>query len=221
MVYKIYLWVIGMLISLIIAGDNSTNKEMANYDSLSTEKAIIAIQEKYNLPSLCLALVNEDSLLVQIEHGIIAVGQTKKVTSEMEYQIGSLSKAFTSYIAACLVEESVISWEAKLVDIVPTLKEVALNHYTTITLTELLSHRAGLPDYTTVESLNNLAKEKAGADAVVLAKQLVKEKPVTEGTFLYSNVGYSLASLMLEKVSGKSFRELIDIYIGEPFGIEY
>ncbi len=219
--HKQTMCMIGLVVSILFAVGSKTEKEEDKYKTLSTEQAIVAIQEKYKLPSLCLAFVTEDSVLVKVENGKISSKNTKKVTSSMQYQIGSLTKAFTSYTAASLVEEGKIKWDALLLDIIPELKESALKEYATVSLADLLSHRAGLPDYTTVESLNTLATEKTGSDGVLLATQLVKEKPVTESTFLYSNVGYSLASLMLERVSGKPWKELIDMYIAEPYGIEY
>lgn len=188
-------------------------------DSVSTEDAIIAIQKRYHLPSLCLALVSEDSVLIELESGTI--DGRREVSAKQQYQIGSLSKSFTSYAAACLVEEGVISWDAKLLELVPELKESARGEYKEITLADLLSHRAGFPDYTEVAELNALALKESGTNSVLLVKQLIQEKPASEGTFLYSNVGYSAAALMLERASNNSWEELIRRYIGVPYGIEY
>lgn len=192
-----------------------------NYDSLSTEDAVIAIQERYHLPSLCLALVSDDSVLVKIENGTVAAGGEKSVSDKQLYQVGSLSKSFTSYTAACLVQEGVVAWDDLLLDVVPELENVAREEYRGVTLADLLSHRAGFPDYTKVEELNALALKETGSNSSLLLKELIQKEPVTEGTFLYSNVGYAAAALMLERVSGRSWEELINKYIGKPYGIEY
>ncbi len=198
-----------------------SNAQSTEINSLSMNDAIEEIREKYSLPSISMAVFTADSVLWDIQTGTISSESDRIITPDMTYQIGSMTKAMTGYVAARLVEDEKISWETKLFDIHPELKEDALELYSDISLANLLSHRSGIAAYEKSEELDDLLSQPYGDDRKEFTEHLLSLESEAVGYFNYSNAGYAVATLMLETVSGKTWKELLDIYIHEPYGIDF
>jgi D-alanyl-D-alanine carboxypeptidase len=197
------------------AGDNSpVEKE-------SMENAVNSIRNSYGIPSISLAVFTEDSTYWKITTGTTTAEGKRHVTEEMPYHTGSLTKAMTSFAAANLVEEKKISWNTKFFSLFPELKESALSIYSDITLADLLSHRAGIAPYETGEELAELYREDIGKERYDFAKAVLSENSETVGQFTYSNGGYALATLMLEKVSQKGWEDLMEQYLHNDKNIDF
>lgn len=85
---------------------------------------------------------------------------------------------------------------------------------------DLLSHRAKVQPYTGGQTYQELPKFRRSKSErrKQFAKYLLKEEPVISSKpYNYSNAGYSIAALMLEKVSGKTWelmtKELLKIHL--------
>ena len=170
---------------------------------------------KNQIPELGFAVISKDSI---IELRILGYHrndsrneQTKAKLSD-NFHLGSNTKAITGFVAAHLVETKKIKWTTKFFDLFPSWKKSSNPAYYDVTLAELLSHRAKIQPYTSgleFQELPDFKGDKA-QQRRLFAKYLLYEKPVknTERIYNYSNAGYSIASLMLEKVSGLSWERL-------------
>ena len=141
------------------------------------------------------------------------------------FHLGSNTKAITSFIAATLVEQNKISWDTKFFELFPTWLSMSNPAYEDITLQQLLSHQAGIPAYTEGREFDVLPpfegeKEQQRKEFV---QHVLRSKPLGPiGTsYHYSNAGYSLAAVMLEKVSGKTWEGLVTDIIGDQLGMRY
>lgn len=141
------------------------------------------------------------------------------------WHVGSNTKAMTATLAARLVEQGVIAWDSTLggtlagldVEIHPDLAEV--------TLLELLSHRSGIMANAGLVTMLRLAgaddDRDYSADRLTLARAVFGEPPAgPRGAFLYSNVGYAAAGLMLETAAGQSYETLMEREVFTPLGME-
>jgi CubicO group peptidase (beta-lactamase class C family) len=182
-----------------------------------------SIRRKHHLPELACAVVSADKIIDITTTGYHRIDKqdaedTAKLTDH--FHLGSNTKAITGFIAAMLVEQGKLKWDTKFFDLYPGLKKEANPAYANITLQQLLSHRAGIQPFTNGE------KEKAphsngskSEQRLEFAKYVLKMPPVhpdkynvydySGGEYVYSNAGYSIASLMLEKAAGKSWEELV------------
>jgi CubicO group peptidase (beta-lactamase class C family) len=129
--------------------------------------------------------------------------------------LGSNTKAMTATVIALLVEEGKLSWRSTLGDLFPDSKSEFHADFPAVTLEQLLTHRAGLPSNFPYrrEIGGSLAAER---EAVL--KQVLAQPPLhPPGTkFLYSNVGYIVAGHAAERVTGKSWEELMTARLFEP-----
>lgn len=170
---------------------------------------------KNQIPELGFVVVSVDSILELKTLGFhrtdIKNKQTKANINDY-FHLGSNTKAITGFIAAYLVENNKITWTTKFFDLFPNWKTKSNSAYYNITLADLLSHRAKIQPYTSgleYQELPDFKGDKSN-QRKQFAKYLLIEKPVEDkgNTYNYSNAGYSIAALMLEKVSGKSWEQL-------------
>ncbi|MFC2088305.1 serine hydrolase domain-containing protein [Calditrichota bacterium] len=186
----------------------------------SIEKQIDSIRTEYNIPAVSYGVVRNDSVMVQNAIGFRDINTKEKVQTGDLFHIGSNTKAFTSFLAAKLVEQGLITWDTKLFDLYPELKNECKPDYFNITLLELLSHRARLikfmddsETYPIIDYEKNIEGDLSIAEKRYhFIKQVLKYEPIAwhdHPDDRYSNAGFIAAALMLEKAVGKTWEKLI------------
>ena len=181
------------------------------------------IRIKYKIPELAFAVVSADTIFELQTLGVQRINTDFKAKPDDRFHIGSNTKAVTSFISALLVEQGKIKWNTKFFDLFPELKQKSKKVYQNITLKDLLTFRGKLPAYTyTFEKPTK--KQITGDNAeqrFQLAKYFLAQKPMqSENGLTPSNADYILAGLMLERVTQKSFKELV-IDFGNTLGIDF
>jgi CubicO group peptidase (beta-lactamase class C family) len=142
--------------------------------------------------------------------GTRKAGTDVAATIDDHWHLGSETKAMTAVIIATFVERGRLTWETTLGDVFPELAAGFPSHFRAITVTQLLSHHAGLPA--------NLAWREIARSASTLPEQRVnslKRAATTAATlssrpgakFEYSNLGYVLGGAVAERLGGKPWEE--------------
>ncbi len=126
------------------------------------------------------------------------------------YQIASLSKTFTAVAVMQLVEKELLHLDDPISQYFPDFPNGE-----TITISHLLSHSSGIQDYLKGGSEFDYSKEWNPNDIVNTVSD--SELEFTPGkSFSYSNTGYVMLGLIIEKVSGQSYANYIEEHIFEP-----
>lgn len=191
-----------------------------------------SIRLKYNIPELAFAVVSSDSVYEMAVIGFQRKDGHYEANLTDKFRLGSNTKAITGFIAAQLVKENKIQWNTKFFDLFPELKETSNPAYHELTLINLLTFRTRLFPYTytypepTKEQFSGNEEEQR----YQFTKWFFQQTPVTsEGDYHFSNLGYTASGLMLEKVSGKTYKELVSdlgkllditFYFGTPNTID-
>jgi CubicO group peptidase (beta-lactamase class C family) len=130
------------------------------------------------------------------------------------FEIGSISKVFTSTLLASFVVDE----KLKLKDNINDYIDLPIKEDTKITFEQLANHTSGLPrlpsnlDLTTVDPANPYKKYGAKELDEYLKEQLeTKQAPGSKNT--YSNLGAGLLGYTLSKISNLSFDELLQKHI--------
>ncbi len=177
--------------------------------SLALKEKIKQAQQESQIPAIGVSLITPQTVYTFV-NGKTQIGKKEKVSAEAKFHLGSNTKAITAFIAMRLIEQKKLKLETRFFDLYPELRSGAQLEYYEITLGDLLSHEAFIPGYTKGSELAKFRKLKGSAsdNRYAFAQEVVQDKPAKNGT--YSNAGYVLATLMLEKVTDKTYRQLLE-----------
>jgi CubicO group peptidase (beta-lactamase class C family) len=176
-------------------------------DDFEISNSLKTIREKRGVPGLSAAIVRPDRDLRIGSVGVRKVSSPEAFTSSDLVHVGSCTKAMTATMIATLVEAGKLSWTTTLAAIFP--ESTIHEDYRNVTLSQLLSHRAGLPAN---GAWWGLGSEKSTTDqrCELLKRVLGRPPHLKPGTkMLYSNVGYAFAALMAETVTKLSWEQLM------------
>ncbi|MGN4406512.1 serine hydrolase domain-containing protein [Bacillus cereus group sp. MYBK59-1] len=137
--------------------------------------------------------------------GLASIEENLPITTKSVFNIASVSKQFTAFSILLLEQEGRLSLDDSIVKFAPSIGTYA----EPVTLRHLIHHTGGLVDYMELAQAENIKF----TDILTVEQSLkhlnghqIARFPV--GTkFEYSNTGYFLLSLVVEKVSGKSLRQ--------------
>jgi len=191
-----------------------------------------SVRNVYHIPELAFAVISSDSVYEMHVLGY------KRALSEIpaepndKFRIGSNTKAITGFLAAQLVKEEKISWDTKFFDLFPEMKAESNPAYYDLSLLNLLTFRTRLFRYTYTNK-EPTKKQFTGTEEeqrYQFTQWFLQHKPVPgKDSINFSNLGYVAAGLMLEKASGKPYKQMvqelgaqlhIDFNFGQPNNID-
>lgn len=190
-------------------------------------KSADSIRVASGIPELGYAVLSSDSILLKNVIGYHRFDRktpADRAKATDLFHLGSNTKAITGFVAAYLVEQVKISWGTKFFALFPELRKEANPAFYDITLSELLGHRAWIKPYVSGEEFQLLPKfsgnksEQRKAFVTYLLKNDALDR--NDQPYNYSNAGYSVAALMLEKASGKTWEQLVAEVFGK-LGLSY
>jgi len=203
------------------AGTNEGGLSMPRDGEAELAGMLEPIARKFRLPAIAGALVTSNGLKTAAAVGFRKWGNPVPVTVNDLWHLGSDTKAMTAVLAARLVEEGQLRWETRVDEVFPDLASVFHPQARTITVEQLLMHRAGL-----VPNLNWGRYFGSENDAVrdqrlrAVREALSKPPGHTPGThFEYSNLGYVVCGAMLERRTDQAWEDLIQKRLFEPLGM--
>lgn len=181
-----------------------------------SQKTVDSIRVAGEIPELAYAVLNSDTVLQQGVIGYHRVNRKEpgdKAKISDLFHLGSNTKAITSVVAAYLVEQVKLSWTTKFFALFPEWRKDANPAFYNMTLSDLLGDRAGIKPYVSGEEFLLLPKFEGSKSEQrrAFVNYLIKNDALPENgqPFNYSNAGYSVAALMLEEASGKTWEQLV------------
>ncbi len=156
-------------------------------------------------PGCAVAVYQDGRILLAKGYGSANLEYGVPITPTTPFIVGSVSKQFTAAAIALLVEEKRIALTDDVRKYVPELADYG----TPITIDHLVHHTSGLRDWWELVALAGLRFDDTYAVADVLemtARQRgLNFKPGDR--YLYSNTGYIVMGIVVQRVTGKSLRE--------------
>lgn len=209
MKYKLLLF-IGTCMIMIF---NQNLKGQINSEEL--RDLVEQTRKKYYLPAIAVVIVNSNDIVLNEIKGVRVQNTKQEATLNDYFHIGSCSKLVLALIAGKLIEDGKINWDTPFFEIFPELKNVSHLGYNKITLEDLFLCKAGIKAFTSGTEKYPLLEASDANMKYRFAKYLLQQPPASKNKnsqfdFLYSNASYTIAALMLEKVSKLSYEELID-----------
>ncbi len=167
------------------------------------------------MPGASVLVVRHDSVLLSRSFGLADVEQAIPATGATNYRLASLTKQFTATAVLLLVRDGSLSLDAPVRDFLPELPSYAAP----VTVRHLLTHTSGLWDYEDFVP-DSQVRQVHDADVLALLRAHAESTYFAPGSaWRYSNTGYALLSLIVERVSGARFADVLRTRIFEPLGM--
>ncbi|HEX4487681.1 MAG TPA: serine hydrolase domain-containing protein [Terriglobales bacterium] len=169
-------------------------------------------------PGAAVLVVKDGKPLLQRSYGIADLQSARKIDERTNFRLASVAKQFTAMSIMLLVHDGKLHYEDRLTDVFPDFPAYG----ETITIRNLLNHTSGLVDYEDI-----MARPYGGTipDSVAQIKDvgvldlLKKEKSTafpSGSHWSYSNSGYAVLAMIVERVSGKPFEQFLRDRIFAP-----
>lgn len=199
----------------------------ATLQAQSLQDRMEEIRQVNGIPQLSYAAIAKDSILTLGTtgyHKSTSTDPLERASLDDYFHLGSNTKAITAFLAATLVEKGVIDWTTTYFDLYPEAKENAHPAYLQASLQDFLSHRAKVPPYTSGTEKLNLPSFSGDKQQQrnAFAEYVLRQSPIETTTgYAYSNAGYTLAAVMLEKVTHRSWEQLLKNLLMEQLAIDF
>ena len=155
--------------------------------------------------------------IYQKSFGFADSSRQVKNSDQTRFLLASVSKQFTAAGVVLLKEAGKLNYDDKLVKYLPALP------YPEITIRQLLNHTSGVPDY--LPLLDQYWDKTKFATNNDMLDMLIKYHPAPffnpGQKYMYSNTGYALLALVIEKISGMSFTDYMEDNVFQPFGLKH
>ena len=169
-------------------------------------------------PGAAVLVIKNGSVVFERGYGVADLRSLRKIDAHTNFRLASCTKQFTAMSIMLLVHDGKLRYEDRLTDIFPDFPEYGKS----ITIRNLLNHTSGLLDYEDLmekspadASRRNFPQIKdAGVLALLKQQKTTKFPPGTKWD--YSNSGYAVLAMVVEKVSGQPFGDFLHDRIFAP-----
>jgi CubicO group peptidase (beta-lactamase class C family) len=184
----------------------------------SREASVDALMKRYDGdgPGASLLVVRDGVPLVRRGYGFADLEHRVPASPQTDYRLASVSKQFTATAILLLAQDGRLSLDDRARRWLPSLPPAA----DAITLRQLLSHQGGLIDYEDIMPADTRVplRDKDVLDLLAKTDHLY----FAPGTsYRYSNGGYAMLALIVEKASGKPFQDFLRERIFLPLGMTH
>jgi CubicO group peptidase (beta-lactamase class C family) len=226
----------GSYVFELVVNDGMTNSAPASVTIYTTtppygavgdgklDRIVEDVRAQENLPALAVIVVRKNTIAEWTAVGQRAMGFPNVVSTSDQWHIGSLTKAMTGTLIAMYVEQSLLDWDTRPLDVWPELAQSIHPEYVNVTMAQLLTHRAGLAiqayDVPSESALQDNAPGTVTEKRRLWAEELLALPPETPiGSYQYTNSGYIIAGAMLETLTGDTWENMIQMNLFGPLGM--
>lgn len=174
--------------------------------------------DKNDAPGGAVGVVKDGRLVYKRGFGMANLDYDVPNTPLTRFNLASVSKPFTAFSIALLAQQGKLSLDDDIRKYVP---EIPKYEYP-ITIRHLIHHASGIREYEALVLFGGQGTDKAYSPKAVL-NMLARQKNISfkpGSKYQYSNSGYFLMGIIVERVSGKSLRAFADENIFKPLGMK-
>jgi len=183
----------------------------------SLQRTTDSLMEKYASPEgpgASLLVIHNGRVEYMKSYGLAEVDTRKPVGAGTNFRLASLSKQFTATAVMLLVADGKLHYDDDITSLLPGLPSFAHG----VTVRNLLNHTSGLPDYEDFVPDSQTTQVHDGDIPSLIAHAAAPKFPA--GTrYDYSNTGYGLLALIVERTSAKRFADFLHDRIFAPLAM--
>ncbi|HMG18902.1 MAG TPA: serine hydrolase domain-containing protein [Gemmatimonadales bacterium] len=200
--------VVATLLLGAVAGCATAGGRLPEIDALFAEYTGSAV------PGASVIVIRDGRVILRRAYGMADLERHVAATPETDYRLASVSKQFTAMAVIQLEQVGKVRYDQPVREILPELPAAAQG----VTVRHLLNHTSGLPDYEDLIPDSQTVQVNDRDVLALLARQDTLYFPAGSA-YRYSNSGYVLLGLIVERVSGVSFPAYLYAHTFGPLGM--
>ncbi|ESQ77478.1 serine hydrolase [Asticcacaulis sp. YBE204] len=186
-------------------------------DSTKIDAIVEPFLARFGVPGAAVAIIRPGKPDYVKGYGVRTLGKPGTVDVHTQFGVASNTKAFTTAALALLVEAKKIGWDEPVITYIPEFKMYDSRLTPLVTVRDLVSHRAGL-GLGQGDLMLFPASDHSRADQLKGVQYLKPAYGFRSG-FAYNNVMFTMAGLVIERVSGQSYEAFITQRLLKPLGM--
>ena len=211
-----------LLVVLPLASAPSAFAATASQSARLPEQQLDALFAKWNrpgMPGAVLGIIRDGKVVFSKAYGLADIERNVPMTPATVFTVGSNSKQFTAFAIHLLARDGKLSLDDDIRKHLPEVPDFG----TPITIRHLLHHTSGLRDAFNLMLMTGWRIDDVITQEDVLAlverQRALNFAPGTE--HMYSNTGYTLLALIVQRVSGTPLAEFARERMFEPLGMKH
>lgn len=187
-------------------------------DAAARVDSIFARWNTRTTPGCAVGVSRDGRPVLERAYGMADLEHDVTATPATIYEAGSVSKQFTAAAVILLAQQGKLSLDDDVRKHVPEVPDYG----TKISLRHLLNHTSGLRDWGSVAGIAGMPRGRRAYTHdhvldIVSRQTSLNYAPGT--TYSYTNTGYNLLAIIVDRVSGMPFAEFTRTQLFEPLGM--
>lgn len=207
----------GLIVVAAILAHLPAFAEAAEPQAAQRARALFKKFDGTDRPGCSVGVMQDGHLTLAFARGMADIEGQVPLAVDTVFNVASVSKQFTAFAVLLLEQRGALRRDDPITKYVPELGDYA----STVTLRHLLHHTGGLRDYGALLALEGypmtVRTTREQAMAALVRQRAANAPPGFE--YDYSNTGYFLLGVVIERVSGKSLREFMRESVFRPLGM--
>jgi D-alanyl-D-alanine carboxypeptidase len=184
------------------------------------DDVIEPLRASSGVPGIAALVLRNGTVVAEGAAGVRKLGDPTPLTTNDTWYLGTTVETMTATLAALVVQEGKLSWTSTLGAALPDVTMHA--SYKDVTFEQLLAHRAGAPATlpTAIDQAMRMPGTAQARREEAVRTMLAAGPAVAPGsTVLHSDAGYLMAALVLERVTGAAWEDLLRARVFDPLGM--
>ncbi|MDQ3473877.1 MAG: serine hydrolase [Acidobacteriota bacterium] len=205
------------LLVFISQGGALAQQQAAKTKSAKIDE-VMNLANKYRLFNGSVLVAENGKVIYKKGVGLANMEWNIPNTPETKFRLGSITKQFTATLILQLVDQGKVKLDGKISDYLPDYRKDVGDK---VTVHQLLNHTSGIPSYTGLPGFfQDVSRNPFKVDDFV-KKYASKDLEFEPGSkFSYNNSGYFLLGAIIEKVTGKTYEQVLKENVFEPLGMK-
>ena len=204
---------LSLLLTLAVLATPAVARDLTPAETARIDAVVADALAKSGAPSASIAVVRDGRIVLAKAYGK-ASETIPAARPDLPYQVASISKQFTAAALQLLENDGKLSLDDRVAKYLPDISGAE-----TITLRQLLDHTSGLQDYWP-QDYSFAAMATPTTPQGIVDRWAGKPLDFAPGSqWQYSNTGYVVAGMIVEKVSGQPLLSFLDARVFKPLGM--
>ena len=210
-------------LALVIFGVGAAGQVSSTHVSSQQIDAVFSSLRSRSAPGAAVLVVRDSKAVFRQGYGVTDLQTLRPIDAQTNFRLASFTKQFTATCIMLLAHDGKLRYDDHLTDFFPEFPAYGKS----ITVRNLLNHTSGLPDYEDLltSQYPDTPPEKIpqihDAGVLKLLEQQTSGRFAPGSQWQYSNSGYAVLAMIVEKVSGESFGQFLQQRIFAPLKMNH